>query len=189
MPLRLREVATTPDTAINTMRGIAKGIGMKEFGSAQFGSFQMKGSEYGFADLRPTHLRCPTPYAYATAFGRWTHPVLAGAAATNWINTNVHQDAIVLIYGVFNNSATPTITEMYPRFGGEDLPWINMNQINGQWEPQWYFELGYVVSPRQPVQVQLTATGATAALTEEIGLIGEVLARRRYVIVQSAAAP
>ncbi len=189
MPLRLREVATTPDSAINQMRGTAKGIAAQEFGSAKFGSFQMKGSEYGFADLRPTHIRCPTAYAYATAFGRWTHPVLTGAAAVNWINTNVHMDEIVLLYGIFNNTANPTITEMFPRLGGEDLPWVNMQQINGQLEPQWYFELGYVVSPRQPIQIQLTATGNTAALTEEIGFIGEVLARRRYVIVQSAPAP
>jgi hypothetical protein len=190
MPLRLREVATTPDGAINRMRMLARKVATKEFGAAQFGGFQPRGGEYGFADLRPTHMRVPTGYTYVTAFGRWTHPTLAAlGAATTWYSTNVHEDAIVLLYGMFNNTATPTITEVYHRLGGEDLPWMNMNQINGQWEPQWYFELGNIIGPRQPMLAQLVATGATAALTEEIGYIGEVCARRRYVIVQSAPAP
>ena len=188
MPLRLREVATTPDGAINRMRMLARQVAGQEFGAAKFGGFQPRGGEYGLADLRPTHIRAPDLYGFTTAFGRWTHTLLA-AVSTMWYDTNVHEDCIVLLYGMFNNTATPTITEAYHRFGGEDLPWINMGQINGQWEPQWYFELGNIIGPRQPIRGELMATGATAALTEEIGYIGEVCARRRYVIVQTAPAP
>jgi hypothetical protein len=190
MPLRLKEVATTPDGAINRMRMLARTVAAQEFGAAKFGGFQPRGGEYGFADLRPTHMRVPVGYTYVTAFGRWTHPAGAALGAlTNWYATNVHEDNIILIYGMFNNTATPTITEVFHRFGGEDLPYINMNQINGQWEPQWYFELGHIIGPRQPIRGDLVYTGATAALTEEIGYIGEACARRRYVIVQTAPAP
>jgi len=189
MPLRLREIATTPDGMINRMRNLARNLAVKEFGGSKFGGFQPRGSEYGFADLRPTHIRVPTGYAYATAFGRWTHPVLAGATLTTWYDTNVHEDAIVLFYGMFNNTANPTIQEVQHFLGGEDLPIMHLNQLNGQLEPQAYFELGYVIGPKQPVKAQLDATGSTVALTEEIGYIGELLARRRYLINQSAFAP
>ena len=189
MPLRLREVATTPDGMINRMRNLARNLAVKEFGGSKFGGFQPRGSEYGFADLRPTHIRCPVGYAYATSFGRWTHPVLTGAALVDWYNTSVHQDCIVMFYGMFNNTANPTIQEIKHFLGGEDLPLIHFNQWNGQLEPQSYFELGYVIGPKQPAIGQLDATGNTVALTEEIGYIGEVLALRRYLIGQSAFAP
>jgi len=190
MPLHLREVATTPDSAINNARRLARQIATKEFGAAEFGGLQTRGGEFGFGDLRPTHMRVPLAYGFITAFGRWTHPLLVALGAlANWYNGRVHTDSILLLYGLFNNTANPTIQEVFQRFGGEDLPMINMNYMNGQWEPQSYFEMGYVISPKQGIQAQLVATGATAALTEEIGYIGEVLARRAYLIVQSAPAP
>jgi hypothetical protein len=194
MPLRLKEVATTPDGAINRMRMLARQVAAKEFGAAKFGGFQPRGGEYGFSDLRPTHIRCPliragTFISNATAFGRWTHGTLNGNTAYTWFNTNVHEDAIVLLYGMFNNTASPTIHTMFPRFGGEDLPFVQLDEAYGMWEPKWYFELGNIIGPRQPIRADLTATGATARLTENIGFIGEVCARRRYVIVQSAPAP
>ncbi len=189
MPLHLREVATTPDSAINNARRLARQIASKEFGAAEFGGLQTRGGEFGFGDLRPTHMRVPVGYAYATSFGRWSHPVLTGAALANWYNTRVHTDAILLLYGLFNNTANPTIQEVFQRFGGEDIPLIHLNYLNGQWEPQSYFEMGFVISPKQPIVGQLDATGNTVALTEEIGYIGEVLARRAYLIVQSSPAP
>lgn len=194
MPLWLNEIATTPDGAINRMRNIARNLAVQEYGGARFGGFQPRGSEYGFADLRPTHIRCPVSragnaYAYTTGFGQWTHGTLRGATAQDWYNTNVHEDAIVLLYGLFNNTASPTITDLRQLFGGEDLPLMNIQKLYGQWEPQGYFELGYVVGSKQPIRAQLLATGNTAALLEQIGYIGEVLARRRYVIVQSAPTP
>jgi len=189
MPLHLREVATTPDAAINRARSLARQIASQEFGAAQFGGLQTRGGEFGFGDLRPTHMRVPLAYAYATSFGRWTHPLLTGAALANWYNSRVHADAILLLYGIFNHTANPTIQEVFQRFGGEDIPLVHLNYLNGQWEPQSYFEMGYVVSPKQGIVGQLDATGATAALTEEIGYIGEVLGRRAYLIIQSAPNP
>lgn len=190
MPLRLREVATTPDGMISRMRNLARNLAVKEFPGNKFGGFQPRGSEYGFADLRPTHIRVPVGGGFTTCFGRWTHPLLGAAGAlTNWYDTSIHQDSIVMYYGMFNNNANPTITEIQHFLGGEDLPLINLNQWNGQLEPQSYFELGYVIGPKQQARADLVATGATVALTEEIGYIGEILALRRYLLAQSALAP
>lgn len=189
MSLPLKDLATTPDGAINRQRSAARGLAEAEFGGSKFGGFQPRGSDYGFADLRPTHIRVPVGGAYATCFGRWTHPLLAAGVETVWYNTNVHEDSIVLFFGMFNATAVPTIVEGKHYFGGEDLSWIHLEKLNAMWEPSYYFELGYVVGPKQPVQGTLNANAATVALTENIGYLGEILARRRYMITMSAAAP
>jgi len=183
MPKKVRFLSETPDQLIAALRQTARQNAASNWGQLTFGGFDPQGSQYGFADLRPSHVLLTN----STYFGRWSMTTIAAAGtATNWFNTNVHEDCYILVYGFFNNTPTPRVTELKFFFGGNELAWINVHQMWGWDITRGYFEQGWVISPNQAIQAQVTADAACVAQTEQIGLLGEVLCKRHYLIQYNA---
>lgn len=186
MPKKIRFMQESPDALIQAMRQTARQNAASNWTELQFGGFDPHGNQYGFADLRPTHLGL-TNSTYA---GEWSVTTIAAAGtATDWFNTTVHENTYILIYGCFNNTANPRIAELRFLFGGNELPWSNIQEIWGWDITRAYFEQGWVISPEQAIRGVVTATGACVAQSEKLGLLGEILAKRSYMIQYNAPTP
>ncbi len=94
-----------------------------------------------------------------------------------------------MIHGMFNRTATPLVTEGKFYLGGNDLAWFNMCEIYGWDIARYYFEQGFAVSTDQTFKAVLQVKSTVTALAEFIGLIGEILAKRSYIIKYHAPTP
>ena len=176
----------SPDALIQAMRQTARQNAASNWTELQFGGFDPHGNQYGFADLRPTHLGLTN----TTYFGEWSVTAIAAAGVgQDWFNTTVHENTYILIYGVFNNTPNPRAMELRFLFGGNELTWSQLQEIYGWDITRAYFEQGWVVSPEQAIRAVVTANAVCAAQTEFLGLLGEVLGKRSYMIQFNAPAP
>lgn len=193
MPRKLTVVTARPDGEIAAVREAAKADASTNWANLEFGGFDPQGTQYGFADLRPTHLGLTN----STYMGEWTHPAMSSGTAKDWIaERTVHEDSYVLIYGIFYNSASPRITEVKPYFGGVDFAWINIVEMFGLLEEKRIFfeHGGWTVGPKQSLRFQAHNNYSTRgtqlpARSEQIGLIGDILAKRSYIIKYDAPTP
>lgn len=186
MPLKLRFLEQKPDAQIKALRQVVMDNAADNWKELKYGGFDPKGSEYGFADLRPTHVGLTN----TTYKGDWTTPACTSPGAEEtWFDVTVHRDSYVLIHGMFNRTSTPLITEGKFYLGGNDLAWFNMTELYGWDIARYYFEQGFAVSPDQTFKAVLQAKSTVTARAEFIGPLGEVLAKRSYVLKFNAPTP
>jgi len=186
MPKKLRFVEERPDNVIEALREATKDNAREYWDAMTFGGFDPVGNQYGFGDLRPTHVGLTNSQYY----GQWSTTVVDTAGSeTSWFDTTVHEDSYILIHGVFNNAASPKINEMKLFLGGNELPWMNLQEIYGWDIARAYLEQGYSIQPKQSIKVAVTATATVATNSEPLGLVGEIMALRSYLIKYDAPTP
>jgi len=186
LPLKLRYLETRPDAKIKELRDVVLKNAQDNWKQLIYGGFDPKGSEYGFADLRPTHMGLTN----TTYYGEWTTPALTSPGGENtWFDRTVHRDSYILIHGMFNNTASPQAQEGKFYLGGNDLAWFNLCELYGWDIARMYFEQGFAVSPDQVFKAVLNIKASVAAAAELIGPVGEILAKRSYAIKLHAPTP
>ena len=183
MPKKIRFLSETPDALIAALRRTAQENAATNWSETSFGGFDPQGNQYGFSDLRPTHLGLTN----STYLGEWsTTAVTVVGTATTWFEKTIHKNAYVVVFGIFNNTPDPRVAEMKLTLGGNELPWSNIHEIWGWDIARAYFEQGWIISPEQVFKAQVTARASVVGQTEKIGLLGEILARRSYAIQYNA---
>ena len=107
----------------------------------------------------------------------------------DWININVDDRAYLVITGIFNRTNTPRVTNIRFKANGEDLPWVNLEQMYTWDLAQGYFQRPLIVSPTNNFTVRILSdsavTGSAAAPGERIGLLGYQIAKRNLLISES----
>lgn len=193
MVQKLVLTAARPDANIEATREAVKADARENWKNLAFGGFDPQGTQYGWADFRPTHAGLTN----STYMGEWTHPVMSSGVEKDWIaERTVHEDSYVCVYGIFYNSASPRITEVKPYFGGVDFAWINLVEMFGLVdEKRFYFEHGgWSVGPKQTLKFTAQNNYSTRgtqlpARSDQIGLISDILAKRSYIIKYDAPTP
>lgn len=186
MPLKLRFIDQRPDAKIKELRDVAKKNAFDNWKELKYGGFDPKGNEYGFADLRMTHVGLTN----TTYFGQWTTPAnTSPGAEKTWFDRTVHRDSYVLIHGMFNNTPSPEATEGKFYLGGNDLAWFSLCEVYGWDIARYYFEQGFGVTPDQTFKAVYQVKATIAASAELLGPVGEILAKRSYIIKFDAPTP
>ena len=184
--LKLRFVEQKPDETINGLRSLVLDDAKDNWANLKYGGFDAKDTSYGFADLRMTHLGLTN----STYFGKWGTPAVTSAGtATTWWDSTVHKDSYHLYYGIQNRTATPKIFEAKFYLGGVENAWLDLQEMYGWDIARYYFEQGLTVGPDQSTRAEVTAEATVAARAEILGLVGEILAKRSYIIKYDAPTP
>lgn len=129
---------------------------------------------FGIQPLRPRHVGIDT--------ANWQMTVTTSFA--NWINTTLGTDNFDVVTGVFNATVDPKTNELQPTSNGKDLPVINIESLyaNAQNALGW-FSKPFATRPSNAIRMQ--AVGRVAG-TERLGLDGFAVAKRSYLINQTA---
>ena len=116
----------------------------------------------------------------------WGVSTLAANTWSDWINLNIDDRIYNIITGVFNRTNTPQISNIRFKANGEDLPWVNLDQMYNWDLSQAYLQRPLIISPTNNLTVRAIAekaiTGASGVPAERIGLLGYVLGKRAYLI-------
>ena len=119
----------------------------------------------------------------------WGVSTLSANTWTDWININVDDRIYLVVTGVFNRTQTPQISNIRLKANGEDLPWVNVDQMYNWDLSQAYFQRPLIVSPTNNFTVRAIAekaiTGASGVPAERLGLLGYILAKRTYLISET----
>lgn len=184
--LKLRYLSTRPDAEISRLRNTATADAAENWKNIQYGGFYPKGTQYGFTDLRMTHLGLTN----STYFGKWGTPAVTTAGLpTTWWDTTVHKDSYQLYYGIQNRTSDPNIFEAKFYLGGVETAWLDLQEMYGWDIARYYFEQGLMVGPDQSTKAEVTAESSIVARAELLGIVGETLAKRSYVIKYNAPSP
>ncbi len=116
----------------------------------------------------------------------WGVSTLSANTWSDWININLDDRIYVIITGVFNRTQVPFVSNLRFKANGEDLPWVNLDQMYNWDLSQAYFQRPLIVSPTNNLTVRIIAekaiSGASGQPAERVGLLGYVLAKRTYLI-------
>lgn len=119
----------------------------------------------------------------------WGVSTLAANTWADWININVDDRIYIVVTGVFNRTSTPQISNIRFKANGEDLPWVNLDQMYNWEVSQAYLQRPLIISPTNNFTVRAIAekaiTGASGVPAERIGLLGYILAKRTYLISET----
>jgi hypothetical protein len=181
MPLKFfDETDPRVKARVNKLRNAALTAAKRRWKDLTYGAFDPSDGQYGWADLRFTHLRLTN----VTYKGGWFN--LATTSLGNdltWINGKIlNDDAFVLIYGIGNNAPSPQVTQIQFTIGAEENQWIDLSQLYGAQVAWCYFELGLVINPKTKLTVKYSTMVSIAVNTEYIYLIGDVLGLKSYII-------
>ncbi len=107
----------------------------------------------------------------------------------DWINLNLDDRVYLVITGVFNRTQVPLISNIRFKANGEDLPWVNLDEMYTWDLSQGYLQRPLIISPTNNFVVRIigekASTGGSGQPAERIGLLGYQLAKRNYLIAES----
>ncbi len=180
----LELVAERPDQAIMQLVNAT----IQEAG--QYWSPEQYGGEYpktgfGIGRIRPSDVfivgvGSSSNNAWTSDTG-WGCSVGATSTWQDWINTTTSDSAFLIITGVFCLDAIPNITHIRPHVDGNDWPTIDIQEIYTYQEARAYFSKPFAIRPEKAFKIR--AIGLAAGISK-IGLLGFVVAKRSYLIVE-----
>ena len=197
MPYKMELVNARPDDAIKQARDDtikrAKDIWGLDYADASEGLYP-SGNQIGRGDLRMDQcFNRATAAALIALGGRWQTAIATGLGFTpsattgwqDWLDFVVDEDTFIIIEGAFSNETNPTITELKPDLGGVALPPIALDPMYAQEIPRAYLEVPAIVSPKSNMKVRLRSTNVGVVTLEQLGMIGETIAKRSYLILET----
>ncbi len=164
----------TPDEAITELLGQVVESARQEFAPLQFEG-QYPDGGFGIQQLRPRHI------GHAKAI--WQYTVTTSFA--NWISKTLGVDNFVVPTGMFNLTADPSTVEIQPTANGKDFPVMNIENLysNNALALGW-FTKPFAVRPSNLIKFQNIGR---VAQTERLGLDGYTVAKRSFLINQTAS--
>lgn len=205
MPMLLELVNKRPDDAVD--QGVsdavqrAKDVWGLEYADDSQGLYP-SGNQIGRGTLRVDHLfdrtatqsqsqsirrnggRWATVTGAATLTGVIPLDTDAGAGWVDWLNFTTDQDAFIVWEGAFNWDVTPSIHEIRSRLSGMDVPPVSLDVMYTYEKPQGYFEVPVVISPRGSWVLRVRSHLVGGNLVEQFGLLGDLIAKRSYLILE-----
>lgn len=210
MPKLLNVITESPEDAmeqaIEDAIKRAKDVWGLEYADESDGLYP-SGSVIGRTQFRPSDAADGSQPYPETAGGQWRTVYDDGGVITalgtdangwgTWLDFDVHEDAFIVIEGVFSTAAEPTIVELGMNLSGTSLPIMQLE--NGLYATEertlrGYFEIPVVVSPKAEIIFKLRSylTGVAAApeangtaISEGFGIIGDTVAKRSYLIKET----
>jgi hypothetical protein len=193
-----------PDDAISQARddtvSRAKDIWGLDYSDSSNGLYP-SGNQIGRAPFRPDVAADGTIVFPQGAGGQWrtvypttpsdntTAPLPIVTDATGWaewLDFIVDEDLFIIIEGVFSTATVPTIREQQLELSGVKLPVWQLEEIynNGQDLVKGYSEVPAVLSPKSNFHNWVRSSVISGDLDEGFGYLGEVIAKRSYMIRQ-----
>lgn len=162
-----------PDAEIDKLLRAVIASAAQEFSPLRYEG-EYPDSGFGIQPIRPRHVGIDVRM--------WQMTVTTAYA--NWISTTLGTDNFVVPTGVFNLTVDPSTTELQATANGKDLPVMNIEALyaNAQLASGW-FTKPFAVRPSNAIRIQ--AVGRVAQ-TERLGLLGYNVAKRSYLINQTA---
>jgi hypothetical protein len=167
----LSVLSARPDAAIQEVLNATIRAAEQEWSLPFQGEYPTSG--IGIAELRPRMVGISGDAWQSTAFG---------TSWADWINTTVSQNAYIVVTGLFNLTADPQVTEIWPKANGNDLPRVNIEQMYTFLEPKAFFPKPFAVKSSGNLSIQAIAR---VAATERLGLMGYAVAKRAYLIAST----
>lgn len=157
--------------------GIMKCVSLGEQKFAQqFGGWNPKSNEFGIQVLRPTHLYNSTTTDIGGTTTRWRF-TSAATGTIFWTSEDsylasftVSDKAILMIWGYFNLSPVPNITELFIQPGSNKLPIMNLYPLRLRKEKYFCFPQPLIIEPNS--QITITCASESSSVIEETGLLG-----------------
>ena len=173
----LRILEESPDEVINEAIQDTVDDATKLFEPLEFeGEYPTTG--FGISTLRPFHVGDPN----ASDYNWWDIAVAAGNTWQDWVNGLIDEKAYIIVAGIFNITASPSVTEVAFKANGQDLPVQNIETMYAFEEPVAWFSAPFVIKPEGRIVARIY--GKTIQ-TEEIGMLGFCIAKRAYLIDES----
>lgn len=193
-----------PDDAISQARddtiSRAKDIWGLDYADSSNGLYP-SGNQIGRSPFRPDVAAVGTRVFPQAAGGMWRTvvpivPSIPTGAATpivtnaqgwaEWLDFTLDEDAFIIIEGVFSTATVPTIREQQLELSGVKLPVQQIEEIynNGQDLVKGYWEVPAVLSPKSNFHNWVRSSTISANLDEGFGFLGELIAKRSYMIRQ-----
>lgn len=170
-------LAERPDEAINKAIDMTIEDAESEWSSLEFeGAYPTTG--FGISTLRPFHVGDPN----ASNYNWWDMAIAAANTWQDWMNAVIDEKLYVIVAGVFNLSASPSVTEFAFKANGQDLPVQNLEQMYALEETQAFFSAPFVIKPEGNLTGRLY--GKTLQ-TDNIGCIGFAIGKRAILILES----
>jgi hypothetical protein len=179
---------STPDAAINTAVQGAIDDALQNFAPLQFDGEYPKGG-FGISVLRPKDLAVTNQAAVALQSSVFSSilwgPISATTASvwSDWINLNIDNRLYVIVTGVWYAEPTPNITAIRMKANGEDLPTIDIEELQTYDVGYMFLEKPIIVKPGNALNVRYVPA-VTKTTRENIGLLGYSLAKRAYLITE-----
>lgn len=170
-------LAERPDAAIDAAIDKTVEDAEKEWSSLEFeGVYPTTG--FGISTLRPYHVGEPN----ASNYNWWDIAIASANTWQDWMNSVIDEKIYVIIAGIFNLSASPSVSELAFKANGQDLPVQNLEQMYALEETQAFFSAPFVIKPEGNLTGRLYGK---VAQTEKLGLIGFAIAKRALLILES----
>jgi hypothetical protein len=183
-----KSTLANPDAAINQAVQAAISDALQNFAPLTFdGEYPRTG--FGITVLRPKDLAV-TNQATAALQASVASSVIWGpisatttSAWADWINLNIDNRIYAIITGVWYAEPTPNITALRIKANGEDLPVIDIQELQTYDVGYMFLEKPIIVKPGNAVNVRYLGV-AVKSTRENIGLMGFTLAKRAYLITE-----
>lgn len=173
----LRILEESPDAAIDEAVQDTITDAEKLWEPLEFeGEYPLAG--FGISTLRPFHVGDPE----ASNYNWWDIAVASANTWQDWVSHTVDEKAYLILAGIFNLTASPSVTELAFKANGQDLPVQNIEPMYAYEEPIAWFSTPFAVKPEGKIVSRIY--GKTAQ-TEEVGLLGFCIAKRVYLIDES----
>lgn len=111
----------------------------------------------------------------------WAASIAASLTWQSWFDLTLTDMAYVMPTGVFNSEVSPMVTEIRPSANGIDLPTVNLEQLYVLDITRAWFEKPYCAKPGNNIKNRLVARNSGV---ERIGLMGYMIAKRAYLILE-----
>lgn len=175
--LRLTDVR--PDAEIEKLLKSTIADAEEEWAPLKYeGQYPVSG--FGITELRPFIFKNGSTDNIPSS-EYWAASVAASLTWQTWFDLTLTDMAYVMPTGVFNSEVSPMVTEIRPSANGQDLPTLNIEQMYVLDLTRAWFEKPYAARPSNNVKMNLV--GRNAAV-ERIGLMGYLLAKRSYLIIE-----
>jgi hypothetical protein len=175
----LRLTDERPDRAIREAIQAVVNDATVEWAPMKFeGEFPTKG--FGITELRPKYVYSTASAMQGSAY--WLMSISAASTWLSWIDVTITDMLYVVITGIFNLSASPSATEIFPSANGEDLPVVNIEQMYAWDLARGWFPKPFSVKPAGNLKVW--AQGSAASTGEKLGLLGHGIGKRAYLITK-----
>ena len=130
-------------------------------------------------DAKELDVRFLRPKDLGLTTDEWTFNVSAGTN-TNAVNASLKDKFLVLIFGIYNLSTNPQVTEVTFKTPQQTIDTIYIEDMYQYDQPAVLLEEPIVYQPGSTVQIDLVAKGANTA--EKLGFLGVVVAPKGVLI-------
>ena len=135
---------------------------------------------FGITELRPRVLKEGSVDNFPST-QYWAASIAASLTWQSWFDLTLTDMAYVMPTGVFNSEVSPMVTELRPSANGIDLPTVNIEQLYVLDLARAWFEKPYCARPGNNIKNRLVARNSGV---ERIGLMGFMIAKRAYLILE-----